>query len=150
MSTITSPAPPAPTAIPSAAVRAPSCRPSSESRFGTSPGTSMTAYPTRSARGKTFTWPMTGRTLKSWPWDERMKISRNSSEDSINAITDDLHILSRGAGQTTWKRPEILRGLEADLCYYFRADKLEQDREARKRRARAVSRVSQSRPGRRD
>ena len=57
----------------------------------------------------------------------------------INAITDDLHVPSRGAGQTTWKRPEILRGLEGDLCYYFRADKLAQDREARKQRARAVA-----------
>jgi Uma2 family endonuclease len=57
----------------------------------------------------------------------------------INAITDDLHIPSRGAGQTTWKRPEILRGLEGDLCYHFRADKLAQDREARKQRARAVA-----------
>jgi Uma2 family endonuclease len=27
-------------------------------------------------------------------------------------------------GQTTWKRPEILRGLEADLCFYFDEVKL--------------------------
>ena len=31
-----------------------------------------------------------------------------------------------------------MRGLEADLCYYFQAEKLEQDREARRRRAAAV------------
>src|SRR5262249_27614478 len=31
----------------------------------------------------------------------------------VNAITDDLHIPCRGAGQTTWKRPEIERGIEA-------------------------------------
>jgi Uma2 family endonuclease len=56
----------------------------------------------------------------------------------VNAITDDLRIPSRGAGQTTWKRPELLRGLEAALCYYFQAYKLEQDREARRRRAASV------------
>jgi Uma2 family endonuclease len=27
------------------------------------------------------------------------------------------------AGETTWKRPEIKRGFQADECYYFRADK---------------------------
>ena len=27
------------------------------------------------------------------------------------------------AGETTWKRPEIERGLQADECYYFRAEK---------------------------
>jgi Uma2 family endonuclease len=57
----------------------------------------------------------------------------------VTAVADDLRIRRRGAGQTTWKRPEIQRGLEADLCYYFRADKLEQDRDARKRRARGIA-----------
>jgi Uma2 family endonuclease len=57
----------------------------------------------------------------------------------VNTITDELYIANRGAGQTTWKRPEILRGLEADLCYYFDADKLAQDRAARKRGARDVA-----------
>src|SRR5437868_7119318 len=33
----------------------------------------------------------------------------------VIAITDDLHIPSRAGGETTWKRPEIERGLEGDL-----------------------------------
>ena len=51
----------------------------------------------------------------------------------VNALTDDLHIPCRGAGETTWKRREIARGLEADQSYYFEAKKLDKDREARKR-----------------
>ncbi len=35
----------------------------------------------------------------------------------VTAITDDLHIDCSSAGETTWKRPEIARGLEADQCY---------------------------------
>jgi Uma2 family endonuclease len=57
----------------------------------------------------------------------------------VNAVTDDLHILSRAVGETTWKRAEIERGLEADLSYYFVLEKLAQDREARKRRSRNIA-----------
>jgi Uma2 family endonuclease len=57
----------------------------------------------------------------------------------VNAITDDLHIPCRGAGETTWKRPEIERGLEGDLTYYFLAEKLRQDAEARKRRLKDIA-----------
>jgi Uma2 family endonuclease len=42
----------------------------------------------------------------------------------VRILTSELRIRSRGAGQTTWKRPEIARGLEADLCYFFSAEKL--------------------------
>ncbi len=42
----------------------------------------------------------------------------------VNAITFELKIRCRGLGQTTWKRPELLRGLEADLCYFLDLEKL--------------------------
>ncbi len=42
----------------------------------------------------------------------------------MNAITFELDIPSRDAGETTWKRPEMARGLEADQCYFFAAEKL--------------------------
>ena len=42
----------------------------------------------------------------------------------VRILTSELRIRSRGAGQTTWKRPEIARGLEADLCYFFTAERL--------------------------
>jgi Uma2 family endonuclease len=51
----------------------------------------------------------------------------------VNAIRDDLHIPCRGVGETTWKRPEIERGLEGDLTSYFQAEKLRQDVESLKR-----------------
>lgn len=40
-----------------------------------------------------------------------------------------------GGGQTTWKRPEIARGLEADNSFYFRPEKFPVVAEARKRRS---------------
>jgi Uma2 family endonuclease len=42
----------------------------------------------------------------------------------VHALTFELRIRSRGAGETTWKRPEIARGLESDLCYFFTPEKL--------------------------
>ena len=42
----------------------------------------------------------------------------------VGALTFELRIRSRDLGETTWKRPEIARGLEGDLCYYFTARKL--------------------------
>ncbi len=42
----------------------------------------------------------------------------------IELIADELGIPCIGLGQTTWKRPDVARGLEADDCYYFSPDKL--------------------------
>src|SRR5262249_10234829 len=42
----------------------------------------------------------------------------------VNALTFELRIRCHGLGETTWKRPEIMRGLESDFCYYFTAKKL--------------------------
>ena len=60
----------------------------------------------------------------------------------VDAITDELHIPYRGLGETTWKRPEVERGLEADQCYFFQADKLKQFWEARKRGSTDLADVS--------
>ena len=57
----------------------------------------------------------------------------------VTAITDDLHIDCSSAGETTWKRPEIARGLEADQCYYFLPEKLTKDRDAVKRRSQDIA-----------
>ncbi len=56
----------------------------------------------------------------------------------VHAIADDLRIPRRGAGETTWKRIELLRGVEADQCYFFTAEKLARDTAARKRRSRNI------------
>ena len=52
----------------------------------------------------------------------------------IIAIAAALQIPRRGLGETTWIRPELERGLEADQCYVFDPAKLSdvQDRLARK------------------
>jgi Uma2 family endonuclease len=42
-------------------------------------------------------------------------------------------------GETTWKRPEIARGIQADQCYYFDAEKLTADRAARARKSNDIA-----------
>jgi Uma2 family endonuclease len=42
----------------------------------------------------------------------------------INEVHDGLEIDCWGLGSTTWKRPELGRGIEADLCYCFDPAKL--------------------------
>ena len=39
-------------------------------------------------------------------------------------VAEELEIPCTGLGQTTWKRVQIARGLEADECYCFASDKL--------------------------
>ncbi len=55
----------------------------------------------------------------------------------VKVVTFEWRIPCRGLGETTWKRPEIARGLEADLCYYF-------DPEKRAADARSLARKSNS------
>jgi Uma2 family endonuclease len=43
----------------------------------------------------------------------------------VNEVNDLLEIDCRGLGSTTWKRSELERGVESDLCYYFDPAKLE-------------------------
>jgi Uma2 family endonuclease len=42
----------------------------------------------------------------------------------VAAVSKALGIPRKTAGETTWKRPTIERGIQADQCYYFRPDKL--------------------------
>jgi Uma2 family endonuclease len=42
----------------------------------------------------------------------------------IEAVTTACRIRGRLAGQTTWKRPDVERGLEAGQCGYFDPEKL--------------------------
>jgi len=42
----------------------------------------------------------------------------------VELVAEELEIPCRGLGQTTWKRPQVSRGLEADECYCFAQDKL--------------------------
>jgi Uma2 family endonuclease len=41
----------------------------------------------------------------------------------VSEVATELRIPHNPAGETTWKRPELERGLEADQCYYFTPEK---------------------------
>lgn len=45
----------------------------------------------------------------------------------VDIVTEELDIVCEPSGETTWKRVKVSRGLEADQCYYFLAEKLEAD-----------------------
>lgn len=53
----------------------------------------------------------------------------------VEVVTEELEIPCSGGGETTWKRAEIERGLEADQCYYFLAEKLRAVAEASARQS---------------
>jgi Uma2 family endonuclease len=45
----------------------------------------------------------------------------------------------KSLGETTWKRPEIARGLEADECFYFRPEKLVAMAAAKSRKSQTIA-----------
>jgi len=57
----------------------------------------------------------------------------------VREVALSLELDFRGGGQTTWKRPEVNRGIEADLCFYFDPRKLEVDRAALARKSNDVA-----------
>ena len=67
----------------------------------------------------------------------------------VELTAEEFEIPCTGLGQTTWKRPEVTRGLEADESYYFVAEKLATVAEAMSAKVRGSRRVSQSRFGHR-
>jgi Uma2 family endonuclease len=50
----------------------------------------------------------------------------------VNVIAEELQVPCRGFAETTWKRPQIARGLESDQCYYFQPAKLAAAAQARR------------------
>jgi Uma2 family endonuclease len=57
----------------------------------------------------------------------------------VEAIAQELEIPYKSAGQTTWKRPEVARGLEADESYFFRPEKLATVTQAKSRRSKKIA-----------
>ena len=57
----------------------------------------------------------------------------------VEAVAQELEIPYQGFGQTTWKRPQVGRGLEADECYYFEPEKIRAAAAARARRSKNVA-----------
>jgi Uma2 family endonuclease len=57
----------------------------------------------------------------------------------VQVITEELGIPVSSSGETTWIRPEIQRGLEADQSYYFLPEKLAMAKAAEARRSNDVA-----------
>jgi Uma2 family endonuclease len=57
----------------------------------------------------------------------------------VETTADLLAIDYRNAGETTWSRPEVARGLEADDCYYFLPEKIAQDDAGWARRSKDIA-----------
>jgi Uma2 family endonuclease len=55
------------------------------------------------------------------PWHA---ILQSSLAYFVGLVAESMGIPFRGLGSTTWKRPEIQRGLEADQCFFFLPEKL--------------------------
>jgi Uma2 family endonuclease len=74
-----------------------------------------------------------GKDLEVMGKSRQHEIARKMMARFFETVADVLGIPFRDAGQTTWKRPAIARGLEADECYYFLPEKLAQDAAALER-----------------
>ena len=57
----------------------------------------------------------------------------------ISITTEEARIPCRPYGSTTWKRDDAEKGLEADECYYFTADKMSGAATAARRKSKASS-----------
>jgi Uma2 family endonuclease len=57
----------------------------------------------------------------------------------VSRVTAALTIRRATLGETSWKRPEVARGLEADQCYYFTPDKIAADARARARKSEDIA-----------
>jgi Uma2 family endonuclease len=57
----------------------------------------------------------------------------------VERVAEECEIPYKSAGQTTWKRPDVKRGVEADESYFFRVNKLAMIAAARSRNSRDVA-----------
>src|SRR4051794_38692065 len=57
----------------------------------------------------------------------------------VTLVAEVCEIPIKSAGQTTWKRPEIARGLESDESYFFWAEKLTAVAKSRARRSMKIA-----------
>ena len=84
-------------------------------------------WSTRFPRRRTSTSIMTARTSRSWARGRKHEDGAGIARRLVETITEEFEIPCKGVGETTWKRLEIARGLEADECYYFLPEKLAAD-----------------------
>ncbi len=65
-----------------------------------------------------------GRDLEVMAIGPEHELSKKLLSRIAEMAAEELNIRYLPAGQTTWKRPKIARGLEADECYFFLPGKL--------------------------
>ena len=64
---------------------------------------------------------------------------RGLSGRFVEIVAEECEVPIKSTGQTTWKRPEVSRGLEADESYYFLPEKLDGAAQAKARRSRRIA-----------
>ena len=80
-----------------------------------------------------------GRDLEVTSIGREHEIAKKLMGRIAETAAEELNIPYLPAGQTTWKRPEISRGLEADECYFFLPKKLAADRAALERHSKNIA-----------
>lgn len=65
-----------------------------------------------------------GRDVEVMPTSRRHEQVKDFAFRLIEILTEELDIRSESMGSTTWMRPELARGIEADQSYYFSVEKI--------------------------
>lgn len=80
-----------------------------------------------------------GEDLEIMPTGRVHEVRSDFAFRFIEVVTEELAIPAQSAGSTTWMRPEIERGIEADQSFYFLAEKLRADAASRSQRSNNVA-----------
>jgi Uma2 family endonuclease len=80
-----------------------------------------------------------GRDLEVMAIGREHEITKKLLSRVAETAAEEFNIRYLPAGQTTWKRPELARGLEADECYYFLPEKLTADQAALERHSQDIA-----------
>lgn len=87
------------------------------------------------AEDRKFQIAFDGRDLEVMPIGPLHALVACSVASLLETITEELEIQFTSLGATTWMRPSVKRGIEADMSYYFLPEKLRAAGEARTRRS---------------
>jgi Uma2 family endonuclease len=117
----------------------------------------LTGVPERRVVFRNVSWPFYEALVDSIPQSSRIHVDFDGKDVEVmvkgwvhegsnhllgrfvEVVTEELEIPCKGLGETTWKRPQIARGLEADKCYFFLAEKLAAVASARSRGSRDLA-----------
>jgi Uma2 family endonuclease len=80
-----------------------------------------------------------GKDLEFMSTGRKHELAKKMLGRVAETTAEEFDIPYRPAGETTWKRPEVARGLEADECYYFLPEKLAADAAAIERDSKDIA-----------